>query len=324
MTLEQIFNGPPNDYKWRELGKYLMADRLQTGTGLRLENSGTQGKTLSLVKEKQFKRPQQPPFSVLTIREGAPGDYIMTLQEGWVYERHSAVASDGVQYHEVNISGSPMSARPRPEVTMTDGDYLQVKYETDSEGFINTTPILEVVAAESTSTHHQPPSGEGLGSSGTYYVTVLQFTLDSGAPVITYHQQSDIEHYRLPTFQNLGGERYIHKEWNGSFDRYTFKTLEQFEPVGRDYGKVIVDAADEFNEDTILFSAIAERATNPQVNVNDDLAGTVTIEGNGVDGSIRFEDCSNNEIITLNWVDGLITTNNTATIQIPGCPSPGT
>lgn len=329
MNLENIFQGQLTPYKWKLLGDYLKGQQIHKGKGIRLENSHTSGVTVSAVPFREVRQSQAPPFSVLSLKpvpDSNPKQFKAELQEGYVVERHTRSTADGVQYHECAIGGTVMSTRPRPEVTLEHGDYVQVYYETDEEGFVTSVPAIQV-GAQSDSIHHQPPSGESAGSLGYYYLDLFKFEIDAGGPVIQYIQQSDIEHSRLWSGRNVGGARYIHKQWDGPDDRYDFRTLKQFEPTGRTYGKVIVDPVgpeiDDVN-DAIKFSAIAERATNPQVNVSDDGAGIVTVEGNGVNGSLRFEDCIGTERATINWVDGLITTAGDFTVVVPDCSSGGT
>lgn len=327
MDLYQIFQGGPSDYKWKQLGDYLKGNELNAGKGIKIENSTSSGSIISAKQPREKKQSQAPPFSVLSLRKTSSTQYSVELQEGWVIERKTKYDSavDAVSFHEVNLGGAAMSTRPRNEVTLEHNQYAYVEFETDNEGFVNTTPTITVASTVPNSTHHQPPSGVAAGAYGSYKVKLFKLTVDNGSPKIVVYQQSDIEHTRLPTFRNVGGERYIHKDWDGPADRYDFRTLKQHEPSGRTYGKVIVDFVnneDDDQNDAIKFSAIAEKASSPQVNVSDDGAGIVTIEGNGVNGSIRFEQCDGTEITTLQWSDGLITAPNTdLTIQVPGCGS---
>ena len=310
MDLDTIFQGELNRNKWNLLGDYLRGQKLNPGFGVRMAQSPSSGISLSVPKFQETPPSQPPPFSVLSSVEDSttPGNYLMTLQEGWVIER-ATDTTDAVEAHEVSINSNPMSDRPRPELTMTTGDFAYVYYETDEAGLITTTPEIQV-GAQTASIHHQPASGAGIGVTGYYYVDLFQFVVTAGAPEIVVHQQSDIEHSRLWKGRNVGTGRYIHKERNGTNDTYDFRNLEQVEPVGRTYGKVIVPAAGaEFlaANDDIKFSAIAERATSPQVNVNDDGAGIVTIEGNANDGSLTWKDCDDVPTTLITWVDGLVT-----------------
>lgn len=327
MDLYQIFQGAYSDYKWKKLGEYLKGKQLNAGKGIKIENSTSSGSIISAKQPREKKQSQAPPFSVLSLRQTTSTTYAVQLQEGWVIERKTKYDSavDAVSFHEVNLGGAAMSTRPRNEVTLEHDQYAYVEFGTNNEGFVNTTPTITVASSVPNSTHHQPPSGVAAGAYGSYKVKLFKLTVDNGSPKIVVYQQSDIEHTRLPTFRNVGGERYIHKDWDGAADRYDFRTLKQHEPSGRTYGKVIVDFVnneDDDQNDAIKFSAIAEKASSPQVNVSDDGAGIVTIEGNGVNGSIRFEQCDGTEITTLQWSDGLITAPNTdLTIQVPGCGS---
>lgn len=320
MDLYTIFQGGYTENKWRLLGEYLKGREITAGEGIRIDDSSSSGTLISAPAKREIKQSQPPPFSIRSLRavpESDPPQYAAELQEGWVIERDTLQGNDGVVFHEVNINAVPMSTRPREEITLEDGDFVMVNFDTDSEGHVTGDPTI-IVGSEQTSNHHQPPSGEGAGYGGSYYVKILKFDINEGAPVFTVYQQSDIEHPRLWTGQNVGGARYIHKEWDGTTDTYDFRTLKQIEPSGRTFGKVIVDAQGaEFDDvnDSIKFSAIAERLSSPQINVDDDGAGTITIEGNNNSGSLVWEYCEENESgetqeTILTWDDGLITSAN--------------
>jgi hypothetical protein len=329
MDLETIFQGKMNEHKWNMLGDYLKGTKMRAGEGVKLTSSSTNGVLVSTTTQKPAKTPQAPPFSVLSVTpvpESDPAEYKVRMQEGWVIERHTTSGDDGVEFHEVNVDGSAMSTKPRPELTMEDGDFALCYYTTDDDGYITSVPEIQADAEQDTD-HHQPASGAGSGSSGYYYVKLFQLNIVNGSSKITVHQQSDIEHSRIWNGRNIGSARYIHKEWNGTNDSYDFRTLEQHIPTsGVDYGKVIVDPVGaEFDavNDSIKFSAIAERTTYPsQVQVTDDGAGTITVEGNGNDGTLTWEDCDGNSVTLLQWVDGLITS--ASSTIIAGCDGTGT
>jgi hypothetical protein len=100
--------------------------------------------------------------------------------------------------------------------------------------------------------------------------------------------------------------------------------LEQNAPSGRTYGKVIVDpvGAESLDaNDSIKFSAIAElaSASSPQVRVNDDNAGIVTIRGNSNNATINFTDCDGGTpVYQMTFVDGLLTSSS-ADVQLGEC-----
>jgi len=348
MDLYQIFQGGPSDYKWKQLGEYLKGNQLNAGKGIKIENSTSSGSIISAKQPRDIRQSQAPPFSVLSLRQTTSNTYAVEIQEGWVIQRKTGTGSsiDAVDFHEVYYgNGNAMSVRPRTEIAIQNNQFVYVHYKTDEEGFIkpeeNNRPTLMVASSVPNSVHHQPPSGEAdsstHGADGNYNVKLFKLTIDNGLPKIIVHQQSDIEHTRLPSFKNVGGQRFIHKDWDGVEDRYLFRTLKQTTPSGRTYGKVIVDAVgtEMANvNDSIKFSAIAEKlptsnpTTNPQINVNDDGAGIVTIEGNGVNGSLKLRECpvsggsSPTTLVLLEWEDGLIKGPASDTIiSIPSCGS---
>ena len=348
MDLHQIFQGGPSAYKWKQLGEYLKGNQLNAGKGIKIENSTSSGSIISAKQPRDIRQSQAPPFSVLSLRQTTSNTYAVEIQEGWVIQRKTGTGSsiDAIDFHEVYYgNGNAMSARPRTEIALANNEFVYVHYKTDEEGFIKTgandRPTIMVASSVPNSVHHQPPSGETdsstHGADGNYNVKLFKLTIDNGLPKIIVHQQSDIEHTRLPSFKNVGGERFIHKDWDGVEDRYLFRTLKQNAPSGRTYGKVIVDAVGtemaDVN-DSIKFSAIAEKlptsnpTTNPQINVNDDGAGVITIEGNGVNGSLKLRECpvsgggSPATLVLLEWEDGLIKGPASDTIiSIPSCGS---
>ena len=131
------------------------------------------------------------------------------------------------------------------------------------------------------------------------------------------------------TGRNVGGARYIHKEWSGADDTYDFRTLEQFIPTGINappYGKVIVDEVGDEHDavnDSIKFSVISEDLEG-EIEVNDDGAGTITVRGNRKSGSLYWEYCEEDEYgsagkTLLTWEDGLITNVDPLPVIKAGC-----
>jgi len=330
--LYSIFQGGYTANKWRLLGEYLKGREISAGEGIRVDDSSSSGTIISAAPKREVRQSQAPPFSVLSIRKDTEqeGGYLVSLQEGWVIERETRQTADAIQFHQVDLDGEPMSTRPRREAIMTPGDFAVCYYTTDEEGFVTGTPEISIVATVEDSLHHQPPSGEGSGAGGYYYIKLFKLEADNGGVKIVYYQQSDIEHTRLPTFRNVGGERYIHKEWESDDDRYDFRTLKQFEPTGEGtippYGKVIVDAVgEEFDDanDAIKFSAISEHIEG-EIEVDDDGAGTITVRGNSKSGSLYWEYCEEDDEgnlgeTLLTWSDGLITNTNPNASFKAGC-----
>lgn len=329
MDLYDIFQGGITENKWRLLGEYLKSQEITPGKGIKVDKSLSSGTIISAKQPREQSQSQAPPFSVLRLRELTSGGYAAELQEGWVIERHTGENDDGVEFHPPQLGGADMSVRPRNEITIQQNQFVYVRFTTDNEGYIQNQPQIVVDSTDQTSQHHQPPSGDNTGTYGDYYIKLFQLTIVDNGPEIVYYQQSDVEHDRLETFLNVGGARKLHKKWNGTNQRYEFRTLEQVEPSGRTYGKVIVDAEDDDEtlpaNDSIKFSAIAElgSSSNPQVRVNDDGAGIVTIRGNGNNATIAFNSCSGSQPhYELTFVDGLLTSSST-TLQLGECNGSG-
>lgn len=326
MDLNDIFQGRLTDQKWKLLGEYLKGRQIQAGQGIVIENSSINGTVISAERPREIPRSQAPPFSVVGIRKDGT-DWKLQLQEGWVIQRVTTATGDAVEFKEVQIGGSAMSTRERPEITVAHNDFVFVSYTTTDDGLINNTPTIQV-GTNPTSTHHQPQPSTGCSSSGdgSYKVKLFKFVIENGGPKIVYYQQSDIEHSRLPTIENIGGHRFLHTKYDGANDYYALKTLEQVNVSGADYGKVIVPVvSDECSEETIKFSAIAERPTtdDPQIQVVDDGVGKITITGNSVDRVIKFFNCEDYEVGKLEFKDGLLlgaSQNDIDTSSFPATP----
>lgn len=207
IDLETIFQGKMTPHKWNQLGEYLKGQTITAGKGLRMTSSTSSGMVIDEVKKKRFRRQRADPFSVLSCRpvpDSTPQTYKVQLQEGWIISRATKQNVDSLIYDEPEIGGVAMSADPSPELTMEDGEFALVQYDTDEEGFILGTPAI-IVGSEQASDHHQPPSGEYVGAGGYYYVKLFQLNVVAGKPEIDYYQQTDIEHSRLWTGRNVGG-----------------------------------------------------------------------------------------------------------------------
>jgi hypothetical protein len=324
MDLETIFQGKMTSYKWTLLGEYLKGSKVQPGAGLNFQSSTSSGTVISSIKQRDRKPSSPPAFAPLSLRKIVDSsNYLIEIQEGMVIVRATQSDQDALIYHFPKIGGVLMSNQPKPEITITDGDFIMAQYSTDVWGFI--VGDVDIIAgAAQTSLHHQPPSGEFGGTEGDYYIKLLEFTIDAGAPKFKLHQQSDIEHSRLWTGRNVGSARNVHKEWNGLADKYDFRTLEQVDvPATRAGGKVIVDLAGDENlaaNDAIKFSCIAG-IVEPQVTVSDDGAGVITVRGNSNNQRFDFEDHNGDALGFIQWVDGLVTSG-TDTITIPqGLPA---
>ena len=317
MDLEKIFEGELTKVKWKMLGDYLKGRKLNagSGTGITVSDSHSSGYTIGKIPERKIKPTQAPPFSVLSLRKipnTTPSQYAATLQEGYVMLRLSDTDVDAVQ--EIpTIGGQAMTARPRPEITLTDGDFVACSYATTSDGIVDGTPVVSVSQSEIDSVCHVPASGAGSGSSGNEWIKLFQFNLVDGAPVITVFNQSDIEPQRLWKGRNVGGARYIHKERDGENDTYDFRTLNQVDvPALRNGAKIIQDFVngDEFDDanDEIDFACLVEKLEDPQVEVNDLGSGVVEIKRNDKNGTLNWQNCEGSTSELLAWSDGLITT----------------
>jgi hypothetical protein len=132
-----------------------------------------------------------PPFAVRSITKGDGDEWLVTIQEGWVIQRTPTLMDhDQVtiyQPHDITFTmpeydSVALNADPRPEIVMTDGDYLHCKYQ--PEGGTH-----EIVVSENENENNFT------ADDPYHYVTLLQLEIVDDAPKIKLYQQSDIQHY---------------------------------------------------------------------------------------------------------------------------------
>lgn len=242
------------------------------------------------------------------------------------------------------------------EIIIGDGDTVFVKYRTDDMGYIfgepgeeeeDKRPTIEFDAAPPSSVHYQPPNpDEEEGVEGEYHIKLFKLSAnpETGATEIEYFCQSDIFHYHeVWKGENTGTGAEVFKERDAEADSYKYRTLvgrygiqeEQteddikFDFYGENVGDgcpVFVEDEDGPEEGPAQFRTIKQRPTQPQVTVvcepanpGDPLPDTITVQGNGVDGSLVTVDCDDVETTILQWADGLITTSGEVRVNLGEC-----
>lgn len=253
-------------------------------------------------------------------------------------------------------SPEPVALDGTQEIIIGDGDTVFIRYQTDDMGFIfgepgegedDRRPTIGFDAAPPSSVHYQPPNpGDSEGTEGDYHVKLFSISEnpDSKATEIEYFCQSDIFHYHeLWRGENLGAGAEVFKKRDAPEDVYQFRTLEgrygiQEEQNEDDikldfWGENVGDGCPVFVEDEdgpedgpAQFRTIKQRPTQPQVTVlcepanpGDPLPDAITVQGNGVDGSLVTVDCDDVETTILQWADGLITTSGEVRINLGEC-----
>ena len=109
---------------------------------------------------------------------------------------------------------------------------------------------------------------------------------DDGFPKVIVYQQSDIEHYaQLWTGENVGGGAGIYKKHDEDENIYKFRS---------------VDGRGSYTGDS------PNTGTTAQIKVVTD-GDVVRVLGNGKKGSRVWKDCDGNEMMRIDWNDGLVT-----------------
>ena len=258
-----------------------------TGTGLVLSAASNGGFNYSLPTPLGQLPKGQPPFSVIVIEKSESSYYLVTMQQGWVIERNPPVASHpAVILWMPQYGGTTLDHIPRPQLHVGVNEIAWCRYKCGPTGQINYTPEIVVAAADQPGTHYYPADPEGSGGDGDYYVKLFKLVMDGDYPAIHVYQQSDIEHYAvLWTGENVGYGQEIYKEHEESVNIYKFRRLD-----GRAY----------------YFDDSPDLGTTQQIKVVKDNE-TIRVLGNGKTGSRSWRDCDGNDVMKIEWSDGLMT-----------------
>ena len=228
-----------------------------------------------------------PPFSVIAIAKSG-SNYLVTIREGWVIERRPKTGDHpAVKFHMPEYDGKALDAIPKPEIGMSIGDILWCEFKTDETGTVTGKPEIIVAADDKDGVHYYPRDPESSGNNGDYYVKLFKLEIDEQFPRVKVYQQSDIEHWaQLWTGENIGGAPgEVFKEHKESENIYKFRT---------------VDGRGDYTDDS------PDAGVTEQIKVvkDDDV---VRVLGNGKKGSRVWMDCDGNEVMRIEWNDGLIT-----------------
>lgn len=217
------------------------------------------------------------PFAQRTITDAGGGNYTVTIWPGWIRETLTVGGDpppDGVVFHmpEIEASGGtaakPLNGSPPPEFSMTDGQYLAIKYKTDKFGNIKTDtgnkPTILVATTKPETAHYQPPDSDGIGGlDGEYQIIVGQLDVVAGLATLTPYQNSDIEHYHeIQWATNLGSGGKFYKQWKAEDDAHQFRTLNAR------FGTKVETSTDEVDLDADL----SNQGTGAAVWIEPDLA----------------------------------------------------
>ena len=166
-------------------------------------------------------------------------------------------------------------------------DILWCRYRTDKAGLVTGTPEIIVDSSDHDGVHYWPKDPEGYGGDGDYYVKLFKLELDDdGFPKVIVYQQSDIEHYtQLWTGENTGSGAGIYKKHDEAENLYKFRSVDGRGGYTGDYPNAGV---------TAQIKAVTD-------------GDVVRVIGNGKKGSRVWKDCDGNEMMRIEWNDGLVT-----------------
>lgn len=245
---------------------------------------------------------EAPPFhcELITDTSGETPVYKIAVHPGRVCERIPGV-SDAISNHVPTnlVDGSGLPILHTVEVGKQVGVVVRVLDTGEIGAESPAVPVtIEVDDAGRDSTHYVPKCGDDQeGSPGVYRYELARLvagTGDDASPILQIALAgSHIDHFQdITQLDNTAnpsavGMGRIVKEWNNDAKRYLFRGLIQ-----------------GYDEQVRLIE-----------NEND-----ITVRGNGKNGALIINNCNGEEAARIDWLDGLITTEGTLTIQA-GCPS---
>ena len=276
----------------------------------------------------------------------------MVICPGRLVEVHASyIPSNPFHAYDPDIGGNPMSAEP--EITVSAGQTAMLHFTTDEDGTIDSSsPEIVVKASWPDCVHHYPNDPDESGNPGDYYFPLFKVLStndpDCGLKYETYFGGGHIFWPKmLWRGVNLGGASRPFIRHNEDDDQWEFRTIKgnygiedaedgdrikldaDLENATSGEAEVYIEQAAPLPDGPAKFHELSGRVSGDpgdsgvtkQVNVlpGDAAANKpVRIEGNGKVGSITFQDCDGNVLVTLSWNDGLITISGDTTIET-GC-----
>jgi len=344
---------------YNALLKALRMSMIQPGVGYQrtINRSGT---TLKIKDRRgSLARSINPAFSVIEVAEADGGGYEVTLEPGRVCSANPVAAAqspaeDGYDYFIPEISGTPMNQRDvdgnYPKITVQAGETVYCKIKRTAFGLVEGPVEMVADERDKDSAHYQPPDPDDSGTEEMFqYRRIVDLDVVSGEFELTVWRRSDID---LEPFlwigENIGAGSGVFSDHDEVSGVYNFRRVKgcygladqetadtvfvefEGENIGGSsggVGEIHVEKLDQQNPDPdpcldkaqfkMLAPGLSGRDQIQIVNGVD----VVRVRGNGINANIDFEDCSGNNIFSLSFVDGLITSAVNATLQIPGCPS---
>jgi len=348
--------------KAEDYNKLLAALRrsiIQPGTGY-LRTINKSGTTLRIKQNKEFRPRINPPFSVIEVAKTEAGNYQLQLEPGRVSSANPVAAADGddgIDYLVPEINGTAMDQKDGdgdfPKFDIDTGQTVYARIRRQSDGVIVGPVLIVAEARDEESAHYFPADPGNSGTEEIYqYRRILDFDVVNDEVEIKVWRRSDIdlEPY-LWTGDNVGTGVDVFKEHDegngvynfyrvnpcyglkGALDSNSIKLDFEAENIGYSASNFIADVYVDYDEDEpdstcadkAQFRRITQGAlTNrQQIEVEED-NDVIRIQGNNVDKKIIFQDCNSNDLVTLEFEDGLLKDAGDAgdvTIQVPSCGS---
>jgi hypothetical protein len=346
--------------KAEDYNKLLAALRssiIQPGTGY-LRSINKSGTTLRIQQNKEFRPRINPAFSVIEVDSDGGNDYNLRLEPGRVCSANPVAAADsppedGYDYFMPEINGTPMDQKDAngdyPQISVEDGFSIYCKIKRSATGIV--IPPVQIVAAdrEEKSGHYFPPDPFDSGTEEVFqYRRLIDLDVVSDEVEIKVWRRSDID---LEPFlwkgDNLGTGVDVFKEHNEQDGVYNFRRINacyglegelngdsvkldfEAENIGDTYTGTKANVYVEYDGDSCgqkaQFRPITQGAETDRQQIEIEQDGEVVrVKGNDVKKTIELQDCEGNELLSLEFEDGLLKDagdEGSVLIQIPPCGS---
>lgn len=282
MNLPEIFSkGPPTAKQWKALGEYLQAQQIIPGIGMKIAKS-TIGTRLSTYPKPLIAPPVFPPFwprARVVDPDAVSKTFKIQCTGGCVTDR---VTTD-------TTAATPQAVvAALAETSITDGQALYVSVAEAASGAMGTCAFY-IGSASANSTHYAPPIEGDYGSTGTYRIKLAVFhgnTTTGEVSLDRYAAGSNIDYVRdLPIFGATGvttGVARLFTKYDLAAGQYDYKGIKGVSPI-----------------------TVTEAGTAGSEVIEIGLDGDLPSGGTG---QLWFSVTGYADVLALEWVDGLITT----------------
>ena len=300
----------PVEQSIKQIIDYLRAITLTSVNGGKLRQS-TSGTTLSINPARQRPQPGRKlmPFEVTlygeTDAESEEVSWKVTVADGYVNERIPGGEGDALIAHvpeNIRLGDAavpPQQASDRIPFAVTENQQVSLIVEVDEKGAIESAGEEDAVRVviediDEESVHYVPKIGDAsTGEAGTYHykLATIEPPTEPGGPLklVLFLSGSHISHFReLPLLVNLpetatSGTGRIVKEYDKDSNEYRFRSIAK---------------------------------GDGQLRVDED-GDNVTVRGNGVAATLRYQIEGESAVDIAEFEDGLLVTEEPVTIQIP-------